>query len=109
MICKEAKADGTTIQNAVLTAIEYGNTKEVTGRLMTKTEADTMKSSNSEIMYGKWTDGTQPTTALSWWLGDSNGTTWVWYVYGQGNKLGEQNDYFIPYAGVRPVLIVPES
>jgi len=76
----EAEEDGTIIQNAVLTAKAYGETKGVTGRLITYEEADTMKSTNNAIMYGNWTDGTQPTQGfLLWWTGSAAGPEFVWY------------------------------
>ena len=57
-----AETDSTTnselyvTKNAVLTARAYGQAKGVTGRLMTKGEADSMRSSNIAIMNGKWTE-----------------------------------------------------
>lgn len=115
MITK-ATADGTTvdennntIKNAVLTAKSYGESKGVTGRLMTKAEADSMVSSNSVIMYGKWADGTKPTEGyLYWWLGAANDTGYVWYVDGDNSRLRSYGCINAVY-GVRPVLVVSES
>ncbi len=72
---EEARGDGTTIQNAVLTAIAYGEAKGVTGRLMTYSEGVAMKSSNSAILFGNWSDGTHPTEGyLLYWLGTTSVT-----------------------------------
>lgn len=106
----EAKADVTTIQNVVLTAMKYGENKGVTGRLMTKSEANSIKSSNSQILFGKWTDGTQPTQGFDWYLGDAETKSYVYYVYG-GEEEIDTVSYLemYPSTGVRPVLIVPEG
>ena len=99
----------TTANNAILCAQAYGTKKGVTGRLMTEAEADAMVSSNSAIMYGKWTDGTGPTQGwLRWWLGAAGSTNVVWYVGGSSSRLyynGSRNTV----NGVRPVLEISES
>ena len=106
----EAKADGTTIQNAVLTAMKYGEDNGVTGRLMTKAEANSMKSSNSQILFGKWTDGTQPTQGFYWYLGNADTISDVYYVYGGEEEIDTVSySEMYPTTGVRPVLIVPED
>lgn len=106
---EEAEKDGATIQNAVLTARAYGEAKGVTGRLMTKAESDAIISSNSAIMYGNWTDGTQPTQGgLIWWLGyapNNANVAFIDYSYGGLNNVGGG----FPFSGVRPVLIVSKS
>ena len=113
---EKAQQDGTIIQSAVLTAIAYGEEKGVTGRLMTYDEASAMITSSSAMMYGKWTDGTQPTQGyLNWWIGTGckiekydEGTPSVYAVDGQW-ILFAGTGFNSPYHGVRPVLVVPES
>ena len=106
---EEAEKDGTTIQNAVLTARAYGESKGVTGRLMTKDESDAIISSNSAIMYGNWTDGTQPTQGgLTWWLGYAPNISNVALIdYNNGGLTNVAGGF--PFSGVRPVLIVSKS
>ena len=105
----KANADGTTIQNAILTAIKYGEDKGVTGRLMTLTEANTMVSSNSAIIYGKWTDGTQPQDSnFTWWLANVYEDDSISVVDGSFPAIGYE-DYDVRGYGVRPVLVVPEA
>ena len=108
---EEAREDGTIIQNAILTAIAYGESKKVSGRLMNCDEVTSMISSNSEIMYGKWTDGTQPTEGfLFWWYGvDFGGSPGcVSGNFGPTGGRGSANP-IVTDIGVRPVLVVPES
>ena len=99
----------TTANNAILKAQAYGTAKGVTGRLMTKAEADAMVSSNSAIMYGRWTGDDAPTEGwLVWWLGAAFNANFVWSVNGSSGYLN--NDYYYDTDfGVRPVLVVSES
>ena len=63
----------------------------------------------ANILFGKWTDGTQPTQGyLFWWLGAAFGKPYVWYVNGYYSDLN--SDYYdSAIYGVRPVLVVPEG
>ena len=100
----------TALNNAIIAAQEYGALKGVTGRLMTKDEAIDMVSTNSDIMYGKWKDGTQPTQGyLFWWIGATNSfsDTYVSFVRGNVDTIGCEG-YYDSGCGVRPILIVPE-
>ncbi|MBR6034213.1 MAG: hypothetical protein IKP28_05735 [Clostridia bacterium] len=97
------------IKNAVLTAIDYGATKGVTGRLMTKDEAEALKVSAQTALCGTWTGEDQTADGnLRFWLGEAGNTTMVWIVAGYGGgtiySTSKDNAY-----GVRPVLIVPET
>ena len=100
----------TVANNAIITAREYGASKGVTGRLMTKAEAEGMIATNSDIMFGKWKDGTQPTQGyLFWWIGATNGFSdnYVSFVRGNVDTIGCDH-YYLADCGVRPLLIVQE-
>ena len=106
---EEAEDDGTTIQNAVLTARAYGDTKGVIGRLMTKGEADTLAYISgplaSKIMMGTWDDDSRPVERLNWWLGDAEYSSGVWFVI---EVSGFDSAEYSANYGVRPVLVVPK-
>ena len=105
-----AETDGdvaTGISNAVIAAIDYGTSKGATGRLMTYQEAYDIQngtdSNMKNILWGRWTDGTQPTGGyLNWFLGEARDDDDVWLVYG-GRCNFDFNMYDSIY-GVRPVL-----
>ena len=76
MILAENNNDGYVdkengIKNAVITAREYGTSKGVTGRLLTKAEADEMDTSAYTILYGTWTgdDKCVDDQGLFFWIG----------------------------------------
>lgn len=100
----------TVANNAIKAAQAYGDSKGVEGRLMKKSEADAMVSSNSAIMYGKWNDGTQPDEGfLAWFLGAASSDDGsVWMVGGYDSCL-YYDGYYSDLDGVRPILVVPES
>ena len=127
MITK-ATADGTTtdpngntIKNAVLAAKSYGESKGVTGRLMTYTEANDIQngsdSNMKNILWGRWSGEDAPSTYLCWWLGaayrsdsyfDSDKNNYMWRIDGTSSSL-KYSTYNHWMYGVRPVLIVPEG
>lgn len=103
----------TVANNAIKAAQSYGTTKGVTGRLMTYDEANGIKTSGTDamkkILWGKWTDGTQPTQGyLFFWLGAVNYSYYLWYVGGTNSDLYYYH-YYGDALGVRPVLVVSES
>ncbi len=106
-------SEDTAENNAILAAQAYGESKGVKGTLMTYAEADGIQdgtdSNMKNILWGKWTDGTQPTQGyLFWWLGAAFGKPYVWYVNGYYSDLN--SDYYdSAIYGVRPVLVVPEE
>ena len=99
---KYPKGDATSI---VTTARKYGESLGTTGRLMTYEEANTLKTTNSEILYGN-KDG----KILSYWLGSVYNSGNVWSVNSTSSSLaatifalGNQG------GGIRPVIEVSIS
>lgn len=109
MITRLEETSGETpANNAILKAKEYGQRITeatgvvVTGKLMDYSTAETLKDTNSEIFYGRWTDGTQPTDGwMNWWLGWATKSGWVKLA---GGGMMTQNMNASKQGGVRPVL-----
>ena len=75
------------------------------GRLMTKEEADTLKTTaNTDILYGN-KDGKK----LNYWLGSASDSSKVWLMYGEGSDLSNDDFNIVVIFGVRPVLEVLTS
>ncbi len=93
-----------TATSIVTTAEAYGESLDVTGRLMTYEEANVLKDVNSTILYGKYETG----KFLNYWLGSASDRSVVDYV-SDGRELGasfygDDGNY-----GVRPVVEVSAS
>ena len=99
--------------NAILRAREYGRNLGVTGRLLTYDEANTLKSTMSTIIYGKYTGDEKVGTDgwLLYWLGSASGNSsaFVWYVSGDNSGLISNSCSGSSSTGVRPVLEVLKS
>ena len=80
---------------------EYINTLglNVTGRLLTYEEEQTLVSSNRSIIF----NGT------SYWLVSASSSSNVWGVNGNTNRLQANRAPICSYFGVRPVIVVPTS
>ena len=73
--------------NAILKAQEYGTSKGLTGRLMTKEEADAIYNGSDNtmknILFGRWDVETSPINGyLKFWIGYSQYADWIQYVDG---------------------------
>ena len=118
-----ATADGDVeegIQNAVKTAMKYGEAKGVEGRLIKFEEAYSILNGSNDtlknILRGNWTDAaSRPTQGyLDWWIGTASSGGTVYNVRGEYEWFVQSDDdygvnYDWTYYGVRPILIVPES
>ena len=93
-----------TDTDAIAIAKAYGTAKGGEGRLMTYEEANELKDTNSEMIYGT------NTTAgyLNFWLGTVSGTSVVWGVYGDGGLFDFGFDGTSRY-GVRPVVEISKD
>lgn len=99
------KADTTS---AVYKAMKYGETLGVTaGRLMLKSEAEELRSVNSDILYGK--NGKSSGKYLNYWLGSANSASDVWFVDGDNGDLFYNNYSLDNICGVRPVVEILRS
>ena len=87
----------------VTTAEAYGESLDVTGRLMTYEEASGLETSNSTIIYGRYESGKY----LNYWLGSAYRGYSVWYVYGYDGTLGNYD--YVSDCGVRPVIEISAS
>ena len=102
----------TTSTNAILKARAYATAKGGTnGRLLTYEEADALKTSYGDMIWG--TANTNGTTGnwLGYWLSSTYylGRESVWVVYGYaGNFVSSEFDIGTRI-GVRPVITVPKS
>lgn len=81
----------------------YGTAKGGEGRLMTYEEANSLKDTNSSILYGT----NKKTGYLTYWLGSADDADFVWVVIGVSSDL----DYtsFLNDIGVRPVIEISKS
>ncbi len=102
----------TEVNNAIKKAQAYGETKGVTGRLMTYDEAYAIQNGSDtemkNILWGKWTIASDPPTEgyLRWCLGAAyNRDNFVYFVHGASNKLS-YNGFNVQREGVRPVLVI---
>ena len=73
--------------NAIIKAQEYGTSKGVVGRLMTKEEIDAIyngsDSTMKNILFGRWDEETKPIEGyLKFWIGYSQYADWIQYVDG---------------------------
>ena len=108
----ELESDKST---AINKAKSYGITKGGTGKLLTYSEVDNLKSKIEKIIYGTYT-GTDAVISdgfLSYWLSTVVGEELVYYVDGQNKNV---TPYFIyedgsgnEYHGVRPVIEILKS
>ena len=93
---------------AAKAAYDYGLKIGGKGRLMTHTEANTLKDKYSDMIYG-------PTGAkLEYWLGSANSTDFVWLVDGDYGGLGDvscltDGHFVYDSIGVRPVIEISKS
>ena len=88
---------------AAKAAYDYGLKIGGKGRLMTHTEANTLKDKYSDMIYG-------PTGAkLNYWLGSACDTSYVWVVDGDGSGLVSGPFGLVVYCGVRPVVEISKS
>ena len=72
------KSDTTS---AVYKAMKYGETLGVTtGRLMLYDEAESLQTTNSDILYGR--NGKSSGEYLNYWVGTGSNYSWVWFVFG---------------------------
>lgn len=91
----------------------YGIAKGGTGRLLTKTEAETLKAEGKiqKIIYGQdYT--TNPVTTdnfLNFWLGSANNSRSVYSVDGQYGSVNCTSFNYDDYYGVRPVITISKS
>lgn len=103
----EIENENATAVNAAKT---YGKTfgEGVTGRLLTNPEAIALSTSNSNILYGKYTKE----NCLIFWLSTADSETQlgstVWQVYGRSSTKYSTN-YDIASGGVRPVIEISKS
>ena len=100
--------DETETHNAIKKAQSYGVTKGAFGRLMTYEEAYTIQNGTDNnmknILWGSWTDGTQPNSGfLLQWIGAVANASEVFVISGAAKGLSV-SACDNPYDGVRPVL-----
>ena len=83
----------------------YGTAKGGEGRLMTYEEANELKDTNSEMIYGT------NTTAgyLNSWLGSAGSADGVWVVRGDGSYLNFFSFSITFRSGVRPVVEISKD
>ena len=91
--------------DAIAIAKAYGTAKGGEGRLMTYEEANELKDTNSEMIYGT------NTTAgyLRFWLGSAFDTYSVWFVYGSSSGLYSCGFDSVNYCWVRPVIEISKD
>lgn len=94
--------------NAIKKAQTYGATKGVTGRLMTPQEVNSIINGSDSIIqniiWGRWSDGTQPTQGyLFWWYGAASTNNKASAINGYGRNI-YHDSYNSTTFGVRPVL-----
>ena len=94
-----------TDTDAIAIAKAYGTAKGGEGRLMTYEEANELKDTNSEMIYGT------NTTAgyLNFWLGSASSSRSVWSVYGNFSSLVSNRFHYASICGVRPVIEISKD
>lgn len=91
--------------DAIAIAKAYGTAKGGEGRLMTYEEANELKDTNSEMIYGT------NTTAgyLNFWFGSAGSADYVWNVFGRRSFLGRSSFSNTDNYGVRPVIEISKD
>lgn len=97
--------EASTDTDAIAIAKAYGTAKGGEGRLMTYEEANELKDTNSEMIYGT------NTTAgyLNFWLGSAFRASSVWSVYGSLSDLFSVSFSGAGGCGVRPVVEISKD
>lgn len=95
--------------SAVYKANAYAKTCRATkGRLLTYTEANNLKASYGDMIWGK-ANNQGNGNYLCYWLGSAISTSGVWDVYGGSAFFHSDGFSYSGYYGVRPVIEISKS